>query len=152
MRNRVCCLALHRKCTCATGVCASSHAAATARFQSVQSLYGASTELQAHHADNTKRRSRICGYAVDQRTLTANGCSLSSTDLSRKTALGPPPGPLRGRPFSAGVLFLLLRALRIRLWLRVAVGMGWILVSNVALLVTEKLFPRKKARRRHSLG
>ena len=36
------------------------------RFQSVQSLYGASTELQAHHADNTKHRSRICGYAVDQ--------------------------------------------------------------------------------------
>jgi hypothetical protein len=40
--------------TCTSAVCASSHAAATARFQSIQSQYRPSTELQAHHAYNTK--------------------------------------------------------------------------------------------------
>jgi hypothetical protein len=35
-------------------------------FQSVQPLYRASTEIHAHHAYNTKRRSRICGYAASE--------------------------------------------------------------------------------------
>ena len=64
MRNRVWCLRLVRKCTGA--VCASTYAAATARFQSIQSLYCASTVLQAHHAYNTKRGSRICGYLAGE--------------------------------------------------------------------------------------
>jgi hypothetical protein len=35
-------------------------------FQSLHSLYGAATELQTHHADNTKHRSRICRYLANE--------------------------------------------------------------------------------------
>jgi hypothetical protein len=133
---RVWCLRLDRTSTSA--VCASSYAAATARFQSVQSLYRAATELQAHRACNTQRRSRICGYLAGEWTPTSHGRSLSPADIRRKNALGPSPGPLRGRSPWAGILFLLLLAFRIWLWLRVAAGMGRILVPDVALFVTEK--------------
>jgi hypothetical protein len=46
--------------------CASSYAATAARFQSVQSLHCASTALHAHHAYNTKHRSRKCGYLAGE--------------------------------------------------------------------------------------
>jgi len=92
-------------------------------------------QLQAPIPDMWLRRQRMNAYHIRPLALIH--------DLSRKTALGPPPGPLRSRSSSAGVLFLLLRALRIWLWLRVAAGVGWILVPNVALFVTEKLFPVK---------
>ena len=41
------------------GICASPHAAAAARFKSVQTLYGASTELPADHAYNTKHNTFV---------------------------------------------------------------------------------------------
>jgi hypothetical protein len=138
MRNRVWHLRLDRKCSSA--VCASSYAAATARFQSVQPLYLAATDIHAHHAYNTKRRSRLCGYLAGEWTLTAYGRSLSPTNIRRKNPLGPSPGPLWSRSPSAGILFLLLLAFRIWLWLRLAARMGRILVPNVALFVTEALF------------
>jgi len=55
MRSRVWRLRPDRTSASTAGVCASSYAAAATRFQSVQSLYCASTELQADHAYNTKR-------------------------------------------------------------------------------------------------
>lgn len=134
---RVWCLRLDRTSTSA--VCASPYAAATTRFQSVQSLYRAATELQAHRASNTQCLSRICGYlAASEWTPTSHGGSLSAANIRRKNALGPPPGPLRDRSPWAGILFLLLLAFRIWLWLRVVAGMGRILVPDVALFVTEK--------------
>jgi hypothetical protein len=60
MGSYVCCLRSVQTCASTAGICASSYAAATARFQSFESLYCASTALQEHHAYNTKRRSRIC--------------------------------------------------------------------------------------------
>ena len=42
----------------AARVCASPNAAATTRFQSIQSRHGASTELQTHNTFNTKHRSK----------------------------------------------------------------------------------------------
>jgi len=54
----VCCLRLDRTCTSAAGVCASSHATAAARFQSIQSQCRASTKLPTDHAYNTKHRSK----------------------------------------------------------------------------------------------
>ena len=137
MRGRFWRLRLDRTSTSA--VCASPYAAATTRFQSVQSLYRAATELQAHRACNTQRLSRICGYlAASEWTPTSHGGSLSAANIRRKNALGPPPGPLRDRSPWAGILFLLLLAFRIRLRLRVVAGMGRILVPDVALFVTEK--------------
>jgi hypothetical protein len=144
MRNRVWRLRLDR--TCSSAVCASSYAAAAARFQSVQPLYLAATDIHAHHAYNTKRRSRLCGYLAGEWTLTAYGRSLSPTNIRRKNPLGPSPGPLWSRSPSAGILFLLLLAFRIWLWLRLAARMGRILVPNVALFVIEKL------RSRHHIG
>ena len=82
--------------------------------------------------------------------LPENGRSLSPTDISRNAAHGPPPGPLHSRSSSAGVLFLLLRAVRVWLWLCVATGMGRLLVPHVALFVTKKpCFPLKNRGRRH---
>jgi hypothetical protein len=52
------CLRSDRTCASTAGLCASSYAAATARFKSVHSLYRASTELQTDHAYNTKHRSK----------------------------------------------------------------------------------------------
>ena len=94
MRGRVWRLRLDRTSTSA--VCASPYAAATARFQSVQSLYRASTELHAHRACNTKRAAP--GYVVTlagEWTPTAYSRSLSPANIRRKNARGPPPGPLR---------------------------------------------------------
>ena len=137
MRGRVWCLRLDRTST--STVCASPYAAATARFQSVQSLYRASTDLHARRAVNTKRRSRECGYVASKWTPAADSRSLSTADIRRKNGRGPPPGPLHSRSPNAAVLFLLLLWFRIWLWLRVAAGMGRLLVPNVALFVTEKL-------------
>jgi hypothetical protein len=53
-----------------------------------------------------------------------------------RSATGP------ARSSGAGGLFLLLRAVRIWLWLRVAAGMGRVLVPNFALFVTEDRSPR----------
>ena len=55
MRSYVWCLRLDRTCASAARLRASSNAAATARSQSIQSRYCASTALHAHLADNTKR-------------------------------------------------------------------------------------------------
>jgi hypothetical protein len=54
MRSRVWHLRPDRTSAGAAGVWASPHAVATARFKSVQSLYGTSTALPADHAYNTK--------------------------------------------------------------------------------------------------
>ena len=88
------------------------------------------------------------GYVVTSPTnerVPGYGRSLLPRDTGRKNAFAPPPDPLRHRSFGAGVLFLLLRAFRIWLRLRVAAGLGRLLVPNLALFVTEKL-PHQKAR------
>ena len=46
-----------RTCASTARLCASSNAAATARFQSIQSRYCDSTALHAHRAHNTKHNS-----------------------------------------------------------------------------------------------
>jgi hypothetical protein len=141
MRSRLCCLRLDRTRTRA--ICASPYAAAAARFQSIQSLYRAATELHARGAGNAKRRSRICSHVASERILAAYSRSLARSAIRRKTARRPPPGSCPGRSPGAGVLFLRLPSIRIWLWLRVAAGMGRILVSNFALFVIEKLAPAK---------
>jgi hypothetical protein len=54
MRCYVWCPRLDRTRASTAGLCASSYAAATACFKSVQSLYRASTALPADYAYNTK--------------------------------------------------------------------------------------------------
>src|SRR5262249_11840968 len=57
MRGYVWRLRLDRTCTSTAGLCASPNAAATPSFKSVQSQYGASTELPDDHASNSKHNS-----------------------------------------------------------------------------------------------
>ena len=67
MRSYVWCQRLDRTCASTAGLCASSYTAATAGFQSIQSLYCAATELPTHHADNTKHSTFNAEYPSKSR-------------------------------------------------------------------------------------
>jgi hypothetical protein len=137
MRCYVWCLRLDRTCASTAVRTYRSNtdtADAIADLQSIKSRYCASTALHAHHAYNTKRRSRLCGYVANERTSTTYNRSLPSP--SAGISLWDPFGL---RPHSywttvASRIFLC----RLRLSVRLATIVGRILVSNVALFLVRR--------------
>lgn len=132
MRNRV--WRLPRDRTGRGTIRTSPNAAAAAGRQSVQSLYRAATKLPTDRADTTERRSGICGRVSCEPAPAAYRGQSESAD--GKHPSGPPPPPRQSRSPDAAVLFLFL--LPVRLWLRVAAGVGRILVPHVAMFMKRK--------------
>jgi hypothetical protein len=78
------------------------------------------------------------GYVVTSPPVSGRPPRTAARSQRRTSVAKTRSGPLRDRSPWAGILFLLLLAFRIWLWLRVVAGMGRILVPDVALFVTEK--------------
>jgi hypothetical protein len=115
--------------TSAAGVCASPDAAATAGFQSIQSRYRASTELQTYLVHNTNVPS-------SEVTLPANEGRPRTTARSHHRWRAPVYGARSVfGPIVIGPPPVLCR---LRLSVRLATVVGRILVSNLALFLVRR--------------
>ncbi len=126
-----------------SAICGAPKPSAGAGSQSIDALYRAATKLQADRADTIDRESGVCqrpGRRTADSPLPAPAGSAGKAarrgkQRRKKSPRAPQPRRSAG-PGAGGGVFLLLRSVRLRLWLRVAPLMGRPLVPHVALLLS----------------